>query len=93
MFTFEKFYELYHKICPRTDIEDLFKELWVHKDCHNCSICENDMTVALMRCKRLFYRSGGKPYMTVEQIVQFLNDVSFVLYFFEVARSYLNGLR
>lgn len=29
-FTFEKFYELYHKICPRTDIEDLFKELWVY---------------------------------------------------------------
>ena len=28
-FTFEKFYELYHKICPRTDIEDLFKELYV----------------------------------------------------------------
>ena len=26
-FTFEKFYELYHKICPRCDIEDLFKEL------------------------------------------------------------------
>ncbi|KAL5008396.1 hypothetical protein ScPMuIL_013977 [Solemya velum] len=26
-FTFNKFYELYHKICPRTDIEDLFKEL------------------------------------------------------------------
>ena len=26
-FTFEKFYEFYHKICPRTDIEDLFKEL------------------------------------------------------------------
>ncbi|KAL3872742.1 hypothetical protein ACJMK2_035946 [Sinanodonta woodiana] len=26
-FTFDKFYELYHKICPRTDIEDLFKEL------------------------------------------------------------------
>ncbi|XP_052767195.1 1-phosphatidylinositol 4,5-bisphosphate phosphodiesterase beta-4-like isoform X1 [Mya arenaria] len=25
-FTFEKFYNLYHKICPRTDIEDLFKE-------------------------------------------------------------------
>jgi len=28
-FTFEKFYELYHKICPRSDIEDLFKELYV----------------------------------------------------------------
>lgn len=28
-FTFEKFYELYHKICPRTDIEELFKELCV----------------------------------------------------------------
>lgn len=31
-FTFEKFYELYHKICPRTDIEDLFKELSKNKD-------------------------------------------------------------
>ncbi|KAL8559637.1 1-phosphatidylinositol 4,5-bisphosphate phosphodiesterase beta-4 [Nucella lapillus] len=26
-FTFEKFYDLYHKICPRSDIEELFKEL------------------------------------------------------------------
>lgn len=26
-FTFEKFYELYHKICPRADIEELFKEM------------------------------------------------------------------
>ncbi|KAL5111647.1 1-phosphatidylinositol 45-bisphosphate phosphodiesterase beta-4 [Taenia crassiceps] len=26
-FTFERFYELYHKICPRTDIEELFKSL------------------------------------------------------------------
>jgi len=26
-FTFDKFYELYHKICPRADIEELFKEL------------------------------------------------------------------
>ncbi|CAF0707706.1 unnamed protein product [Brachionus calyciflorus] len=26
-FTFEKFIELYHKICPRTDIEDLFRDL------------------------------------------------------------------
>lgn len=24
-FTFDKFYELYHKICPRNDIEELFK--------------------------------------------------------------------
>ena len=29
LFTFEKFYELYHKICPRSDIEELFKELYV----------------------------------------------------------------
>jgi len=28
-FTFDKFYELYHKICPRPDIEELFKELYV----------------------------------------------------------------
>ncbi|KAK2157223.1 hypothetical protein LSH36_195g03078 [Paralvinella palmiformis] len=26
-FTFEKFYELYHMICPRSDIEELFKEI------------------------------------------------------------------
>ena len=26
-FTFEKFYELTQKICPRTDIEDLFKKM------------------------------------------------------------------
>ncbi|KAA0193649.1 Phosphoinositide phospholipase C, partial [Fasciolopsis buskii] len=31
-FPFEKFYELYHKICPRTDIEDLFKSLSRNKD-------------------------------------------------------------
>jgi len=29
LFTFDKFYELYHKICPRTDIEQLFSETWV----------------------------------------------------------------
>ncbi|XP_055878716.1 1-phosphatidylinositol 4,5-bisphosphate phosphodiesterase beta-4-like isoform X1 [Biomphalaria glabrata] len=27
LFTFDKFYELYHMICPRSDIEDLFKSL------------------------------------------------------------------
>lgn len=26
-FTFDKFYELYHKICPRNDIEDLFRSM------------------------------------------------------------------
>ena len=26
-FPFEKFYELYHKICPRTDIELLFQDM------------------------------------------------------------------
>ncbi|KAG8249426.1 hypothetical protein J6590_019714 [Homalodisca vitripennis] len=26
-FTFEKFYELYHKICPRNDIEELFQQI------------------------------------------------------------------
>lgn len=26
-FTFEKFYSLYHKICPRNDIEELFKRM------------------------------------------------------------------
>lgn len=28
-FTFDKFYALYHKICPRNDIEDLFRNMWV----------------------------------------------------------------
>jgi len=27
-FTFDKFYELYHKTCPRTDVEQLFSETW-----------------------------------------------------------------
>lgn len=26
-FTFEKFYALYHKICPRNDIEELFRSM------------------------------------------------------------------
>lgn len=26
-FTFDKFYELYHKICPRNDIEELFRSI------------------------------------------------------------------
>lgn len=28
-FTFEKFYSLYHKICPRNDIEELFRSMYV----------------------------------------------------------------
>ncbi|GAB0187755.1 1-phosphatidylinositol 4,5-bisphosphate phosphodiesterase beta-4 [Grus japonensis] len=32
-FTYEKFYELTQKICPRTDIEDLFKKMCVELDC------------------------------------------------------------
>ena len=27
LFTFDRFYELYHKICPRTDVEQLFSEM------------------------------------------------------------------
>lgn len=26
-FTFDKFYALYHKICPRNDIEELFRQM------------------------------------------------------------------
>jgi phosphatidylinositol phospholipase C beta len=44
-FTFEKFYELYHKICPRSDIEVLFNEI-----------------------------SKGKPYWTIPQLINFLNE-------------------
>lgn len=28
-FTFDKFYALYHKICPRNDIEELFRSMYV----------------------------------------------------------------
>ncbi|XP_071056681.1 1-phosphatidylinositol 4,5-bisphosphate phosphodiesterase isoform X2 [Onthophagus taurus] len=31
-FTFDKFYNLYHKICPRNDIEELFREVAQGKD-------------------------------------------------------------
>lgn len=27
-FTFDKFYALYHKICPRNDIEELFRTMY-----------------------------------------------------------------
>ncbi|VDL96295.1 unnamed protein product [Schistocephalus solidus] len=47
-FTFERFYELYHKICPRTDIEELFKSL-----------------------------SNGKPTISHEKMMEFLNEVSY----------------
>lgn len=30
-FTFDKFYALYHKICPRNDIEELFRSMCVIK--------------------------------------------------------------
>ncbi|KAI8505595.1 1-phosphatidylinositol 4,5-bisphosphate phosphodiesterase beta-4 [Branchiostoma belcheri] len=46
-FTFEKFFELYKKICPRTDIDDLFHKL-----------------------------NGGKEYLSVDQIINFLNEDS-----------------
>lgn len=29
-FTFDKFYALYHKICPRNDIEELFRSVSVY---------------------------------------------------------------
>lgn len=29
-FTFDKFYALYHKICPRNDIEELFRSMLVN---------------------------------------------------------------
>uniref|UniRef100_G1SZX7 1-phosphatidylinositol 4,5-bisphosphate phosphodiesterase n=1 Tax=Oryctolagus cuniculus TaxID=9986 RepID=G1SZX7_RABIT len=46
-FTYEKFYELTQKICPRTDIEDLFKKI-----------------------------NGDKTdYLTVDQLVSFLNEL------------------
>ncbi|XP_042188776.1 1-phosphatidylinositol 4,5-bisphosphate phosphodiesterase beta-4 isoform X2 [Callorhinchus milii] len=46
VFTFDKFYALTQKICPRTDIEELFKKL-----------------------------NGDKTdYLTVDQLVSFLND-------------------
>ncbi|CAG0883048.1 unnamed protein product [Cyprideis torosa] len=31
-FTFEKFYQLYHKVCPRSDIDDLFQSIAGGKD-------------------------------------------------------------
>ena len=29
-FTFDKFYALYHKVCPRNDIEELFFSMYVY---------------------------------------------------------------
>lgn len=32
LFTFEKFLRLYHKICPRTDVQELFVKLSGQKE-------------------------------------------------------------
>jgi hypothetical protein len=36
-------------------------------------------TLIKWNCFVYINRSGGKPYMTVEQIIQFLNDVSVII--------------
>ncbi|CAH1173795.1 unnamed protein product [Phaedon cochleariae] len=45
-FTFDKFYSLYHKICPRNDIEELYRII----------------------------AQGNAEYMTLEQLINFLNE-------------------
>ncbi|ROL50504.1 1-phosphatidylinositol 4,5-bisphosphate phosphodiesterase beta-4 [Anabarilius grahami] len=54
-FTFDIFYALTQKICPRTDIEELFKKMYVHTDLHS-------------------HNGDKSDYLTVEQLVSFLNE-------------------
>lgn len=37
-FTFDAFYDLYHKICPRNDIEELFQSMWVRESFSHSSM-------------------------------------------------------
>lgn len=63
-FTFDKFYALYHKICPRNDIEELFRSLYVYFLIHML-----DTTVFLC-----FSTQGSNEHLNLEQFINFLNE-------------------
>ncbi|PAA58432.1 hypothetical protein BOX15_Mlig025183g1, partial [Macrostomum lignano] len=70
-FTFDKFYELYHRICPRQDIEDLFNELCTD----NSSVISQDKMVEFLnvtqrdpRLNEILYPFANK--LTIENILK-----------------------
>ncbi|KJH46130.1 Phosphatidylinositol-specific phospholipase C, X domain protein [Dictyocaulus viviparus] len=68
MLTFEKFIRLYNKICPRSEVQELFVKLWVFVlNLFNFSFFLN------FRIAELF-RSGQKEYLTRERLTNFLNE-------------------
>lgn len=64
-FTFEKFYTLYHKICPRNDIEELFRSMWVS----HFLLIQHFLIVFFLN------RTQGKAEsINMEQLINFLNE-------------------
>lgn len=63
-FTFDKFYALYHKICPRNDIEELFRSMYA-----------GIVTLIIGNYRLPNRRTQGKAdYINLEQFINFLNE-------------------
>lgn len=62
-FTFEKFYALYHKICPRNDIEELFRAMYVYIMQTTADFFDD-----------FFSNQGKGDYLSLDQMINFLNE-------------------
>lgn len=70
-FTFDKFYELYHKICPRNDIEELFRNMWVPGHQH-VLIAQYLIHLSFIFLNRTQGKAGNA--INIEQFINFLNE-------------------
>lgn len=69
-FTFDKFYALYHKICPRNDIEELFRKTWVT----TVNLYISDSKFALFNYICLHRTQGKAETINLDQFIVFLNE-------------------
>lgn len=69
-FTFDKFYSLYHKICPRNDIEELFRSMYV------CIFFFNWFLFRQTNNLLCVFRStqGKAEKINIAQFINFLNE-------------------
>lgn len=68
-FTFDKFYALYHKICPRNDIEELFRKTWV-----SFNFYIYDFKFDLLNYIWFRRTQGKAETINLDQFIVFLNE-------------------
>lgn len=74
-FTFEKFYTLYHKICPRTDdIGDLFSAMYVINTLWSNLNISRSTCMHLNFCITSHRASEEEDFITVTEFIKFLNE-------------------